>query len=212
MSRIRIPPVLRPEAGGQATVETEGSTVGDALEALVRTFPALNDKIFREGVVQPYLQVYIDGEDIKTLDGLSTRVPTDSTILLLPAIAGGASEETAVRTMTRRRLPHEARTHGGSKIGSWWTPELVAYALDRFHRQHLRTPTAQEFRAGLDDLPSLATIRRLYGNIGNMLRHHGYRVRSRGGQPGRLCGLERDAKGLFLPKSAPPQGSPAGKG
>ncbi len=109
--------------------------------------------------------------------------------------------KSSVDLLTRRRLPTESRTHGGSKIGSWWTPELVAYALDAFHRKHLRIPTAREFRRGVEELPSLSTICRLYGSVGRMLRFHGYRVRPTGGQPGRRCNLDRDARGLFLPKS-----------
>jgi hypothetical protein len=89
--------------------------------------------------------------------------------------------------------------HGRSKSGFRWTDETVAYALDRFHKHHLRTPTLRELRAGLDDLPSYATIRRLYGNVGNMLRSHGYRVRRAGAQGGRRCTLQRDARGFFLP-------------
>jgi hypothetical protein len=85
----------------------------------------------------------------------------------------------------RRRHPNLSRRHGGSKIGSWWTHELVGYALDCFHRQYLRAPTQREIRAGIDELPSYATIRRLYGSLGAMLRFHGYRVRPRGRQPGR---------------------------
>jgi hypothetical protein len=94
-------------------------------------------------------------------------------------------------------------THGRSKIGVRWSEDLVAYALDRFHRRNLRTPTVRELRAGVDDLPSYATIRRLYGSVGTMLERHGYRVRPPGAQPGRACELERDAKGLFLPRRSP---------
>jgi len=78
----------------------------------------------------------------------------------------------------------------------------VAYALDVFHRRHLRTPTVQELRHGVDGLPSHATIRRMYGCAGRMYRTHGYRVRAAGGQPGHHTTLERDARGRFLPRTA----------
>lgn len=74
----------------------------------------------------------------------------------------------------------------------------MGYALDRFHRRNLRTPTLRELRAGLDEFPSYATIKRLYGSAGNMLRRHGYRVRRPGAQPGRPCLLARDERGLFV--------------
>jgi hypothetical protein len=98
------------------------------------------------------------------------------------------------------RAASEAVSHGRSKIGTRWTHELVAYALERFHRRNLRTPTLRELRATNDELPSYATVRRLYGSAGSMLRFHGYRVRQRGAQPGGECSLERDARGWFLPK------------
>ena len=90
--------------------------------------------------------------------------------------------------------------HGRSRAGTRWTHELVEYALDRFHRRHLRTPTLRELKAGHADLPSFATIKRHYGNGGRMLAYHGYRVRAPGGQPGHTCTLERDRAGLFLPR------------
>lgn len=92
--------------------------------------------------------------------------------------------------------------HGRSKTGFRWTRENVAYALDRFHRRNLRTPTIRELRCGIDDLPSYATIRRLFGSAGNMLQLYGYTVRSPGAQRGRSCCLERDNRGRFLPQDA----------
>lgn len=96
-----------------------------------------------------------------------------------------------------------ARLRPWSKAGGRWTHELVGYALDVFHRKHLRTPTVRELRAGVDGLPSHSTIRRLYGNASTMLRAHGYRVRRHGGQPGHPCWSRlRDERGMFLPRSA----------
>lgn len=90
-----------------------------------------------------------------------------------------------------------------SKAGGRWTPELVGYALDCYHRRNLRTPTVRELRAGVPGLPSHSTIRRLYGNASTMLRAHGYRVRAHGGQPGHACWATlRDERGLFVSRSA----------
>jgi len=89
--------------------------------------------------------------------------------------------------------------HGRSKAGTAWSPALIAYGLDRFHRLHLRTPTQREVRAGVADLPSYATIQRMYGSFGRMLRAHGYLVRPRGGSNGRELRLPRDQRGRFLP-------------
>jgi hypothetical protein len=98
-----------------------------------------------------------------------------------------------------KSLEFESLAHGRSKVGFEWSQQLVSYALDRFHRRHLRTPKLSEIRAGISDMPSHATIKRRYGNVSSMLEFHGYRVRSRGAQPGRRCSLDRDAAGRFLP-------------
>jgi hypothetical protein len=88
-----------------------------------------------------------------------------------------------------------------SKAGSRWTHELIAYALDRYHRRHLRTPTTFELRQGIEGLPSYPTIRRIYGSVGRMYHMHGYCVRKAGGQPGRSVSMKRDAAGRFLPNN-----------
>jgi hypothetical protein len=94
------------------------------------------------------------------------------------------------------------KRHGRSKAGAVWTDELVVYALDRFHRRNLRTPTLAELKTGVDEMPSYATIRRRYGSAGHMLGVHGYLVRSTGGQLGRLFLPDRDSQGRFLAKKA----------
>ena len=92
------------------------------------------------------------------------------------------------------------RREGWSKAGGRWTHELVGYALDHFHRLHLRTPTVRKLRAGVDGMPSFATIVRLYGTTSAMFLRHGYRPRRHGAQ-GRSARnhllMERDAAGRF---------------
>jgi hypothetical protein len=92
------------------------------------------------------------------------------------------------------------RREGWSKAGGRWTHELVGYALDRFHRLNLRTPTVRELRAGVDDLPSFATIVRLYGTTSAMFIRHGYQPRRHGAQGRSACNhllMERDSGGRF---------------
>ena len=89
MSVIRIPPTLREETGGEREVLAEGENVRDLLDDLTSKFPALRDRILRDGGVAPFVNVYVDGEDVRTRDGLDTAVDDGSTVILLPAMAGG---------------------------------------------------------------------------------------------------------------------------
>ncbi len=82
MTKVRIPPTLRPAVGGEREVPASGATVGQLLDDLTARFPGL------EGQLQ-YANVYVDGEDIRTLDELETPVREGATVILLPAMAGG---------------------------------------------------------------------------------------------------------------------------
>ena len=89
MPEVRIPPVLRGEAEGTRSLPVEAETVREALETLVTRFPALRPRILEGDGVPPFLNVFVDGEDIRLAHGLDTAVDASSTILLLPAVAGG---------------------------------------------------------------------------------------------------------------------------
>src|ERR1700693_5512807 len=88
---MKIPPVLRPEAGGQRVVTVQGTTVRGALSGLVAAHPALERRIFDDGALPSFLNVFVDGDDIRLHSGLDTAVSEASTIVLLPAVAGGAA-------------------------------------------------------------------------------------------------------------------------
>ncbi|CAB4690214.1 MAG: molybdopterin synthase sulfur carrier subunit [Actinobacteria bacterium] len=90
MPTIRIPPILRPEAGNNRQVETGGSTVREALNELVTTYPGLANRIFAGDELPQFLNVFIDGQDVRLFDGLDTAVSPGTTVILLPAVAGGA--------------------------------------------------------------------------------------------------------------------------
>jgi molybdopterin synthase sulfur carrier subunit len=90
MAEIRIPPVLRAEAGGNRTVSVEGGTVRTALGALLEQYPALTARVLPDGDLPAFLNVFVDGQDVRLLDGLDTAVADGTAILLLPAVAGGA--------------------------------------------------------------------------------------------------------------------------
>jgi molybdopterin synthase sulfur carrier subunit len=90
MAEIRIPPVLRPETGGNRTVTVEAGTVRTALEQLASAHPAVKDRVLAGDGVPSFLNVFVDGDDVRLLEGLDTAVAPGATILLLPAVAGGA--------------------------------------------------------------------------------------------------------------------------
>jgi sulfur-carrier protein len=89
MTKVRIPPTLREQAGGQREVVVEGDNVRDLLEDLLGRFPGLRTQLVEDGDIAPFVNVYVEGEDVRTLDGLETEVTPGSTVILLPAMAGG---------------------------------------------------------------------------------------------------------------------------
>jgi MoaD family protein len=91
MATIRIPPVLRPQTGGQPEVEATGSTVGEVLRTLTTDHPDTESQLFGEdGDLNRYVNVYLNDEDVRVLDGLETGVSDGDTVVILPAMAGGS--------------------------------------------------------------------------------------------------------------------------
>ena len=90
MSTIKIPPVLRPSTGGEREVSADGANVGEVLRALVAAHPTTESQLFGEdGTLNRYVNVYLNDEDVRVLDGLDTPVGADDTLVILPAMAGG---------------------------------------------------------------------------------------------------------------------------
>lgn len=91
MPTIKIPPVLRAHTDGAAEVSVEGSNVGEALRALAGAHPGTNDQLFSpEGDLNRYVNVYLNDEDVRVLDGLETAAGASDSIVILPAMAGGS--------------------------------------------------------------------------------------------------------------------------
>jgi len=89
MSKVRIPPTLREQTGGERELTAEGDTVRDLLEDVMGRFPQLRAQLVEDGDLAPFVNVYVEGEDVRTRDGLETEVGPGSTVILLPAMAGG---------------------------------------------------------------------------------------------------------------------------
>jgi molybdopterin synthase sulfur carrier subunit len=90
MTAVRIPPVLRAAAGNQKQIEVTGTTVGEALESLIGQFPSLRDQLLTpEGGLNRFVNVYVNGRDVRYEQELATPVSATDTVVLLPAMAGG---------------------------------------------------------------------------------------------------------------------------
>jgi molybdopterin synthase sulfur carrier subunit len=90
MATVRIPKVLQQQTGGQAEVEAGGASVGEVLRALTAAHPDTEAQLFgEEGDLNRYVNVYLNDEDVRVLDGLDTSVTNGDTVVILPAMAGG---------------------------------------------------------------------------------------------------------------------------
>lgn len=90
MATVRIPPVLRNLTGGQRDVSVEeGNTVGEVLLRLGDLYPGLTDRLYQDGSLHRYVNVYVNDQDIQQLQRLETPVSSQDTIIILPAMAGG---------------------------------------------------------------------------------------------------------------------------
>ena len=88
--QVRIPTILRPDAGGQAVVDANGATLGEIFDDLVTRFPGLKDKVITEdGQLHKFVNVYVNDDDARYLDKLASKVADDDVITVLPAVAGG---------------------------------------------------------------------------------------------------------------------------
>jgi molybdopterin converting factor small subunit len=99
VTTVRIPPVLRVHTDGGRQVEVTGASVADALADLFARFPALGAALTEDGALSSFVNVYVNDRDVRYREGLDTAVESGDTIILLPAMAGGAH-----RAPRRRRL------------------------------------------------------------------------------------------------------------
>ncbi len=87
---VRLPTVLRSQAGGRSTVTVEGSTIGDVLRGLVAEYPGMAGQLLNaDGSLHKFVNVYVNDDDVRYLEALDTPVKEGDEISLLPAVAGG---------------------------------------------------------------------------------------------------------------------------
>lgn len=90
MSTVFIPTVLRPSVGGAKSLDLPGTSVGDLVHALLQQHPGLGGQLLTpEGDLNRFVNVYVNGQDVRYLDGLATPVADSDEVRLLPAMAGG---------------------------------------------------------------------------------------------------------------------------
>jgi molybdopterin converting factor small subunit len=90
VATVKIPPVLRPSTGGARQVDADGGDVGAVLRSLAEQHPTTQGQLFGEdGELNRYVNVYLNDEDVRVMDGLATPVGAGDTLVILPAMAGG---------------------------------------------------------------------------------------------------------------------------
>jgi molybdopterin synthase sulfur carrier subunit len=90
MSTVRIPPVLRTQAGGQKQIQAPGATVGEVIQSLTSAHPGLREQLLTaDGGLNRFVNVYVNGSDVRYLQDLETPIGDSDTLVLLPAMAGG---------------------------------------------------------------------------------------------------------------------------
>ena len=90
MGTVKIPPVLRPSTGGEREVDAPGGNVGEVLRSLASAHPETERQLFgQDGELNRYVNVYLNDEDVRVMQGLETPVSPQDTLVILPAMAGG---------------------------------------------------------------------------------------------------------------------------
>jgi molybdopterin converting factor small subunit len=89
MATVRLAPVLRASAGGSKQVSAQGGNLSEILVDLYKQYPSLKEQIQPEENLSRYINVYVNDQDVRYLQGLETSIGPNDTIILLPAMAGG---------------------------------------------------------------------------------------------------------------------------
>ena len=87
--RVHIPTPMRPHTENQAVVEVQGGTVQSLLDNLGAKYPALTQKLFDNGQLRRFVNLYLNDEDIRYLDNLNSAVKDGDELSIIPAVAGG---------------------------------------------------------------------------------------------------------------------------
>jgi molybdopterin synthase sulfur carrier subunit len=86
---VRIPTTMRPLSGGASTLEVEPGTLADVIAALESSHPGFAERLLDDGSLRRFVNVFVDDDDVRYLQGLDTKVPDGQTVSIIPAVAGG---------------------------------------------------------------------------------------------------------------------------
>jgi molybdopterin converting factor small subunit len=87
---LKIPTPLRSYTDGQVEVKVGGESVGEAMQALVQRYPALQPHLYNgDGKLRPFVNLFVGENNVKDLQGLATPLDENARVLLVPSIAGG---------------------------------------------------------------------------------------------------------------------------
>ena len=86
---VRIPTTMRPLSGGANTVDVDSGTLGEVIAALETAHPGFADRLLDDGALRRFVNVFVEDDDVRYLDGLDTAVAEGQTVSIIPAVAGG---------------------------------------------------------------------------------------------------------------------------
>ena len=92
---VRIPTILRTYTGGAKAVSGDGATLSEVIENLESEHPGIKERLVEDGDLRRFVNVYVNDEDVRFLGGLNTEVSDGDQVVVLPAVAGGASSESS---------------------------------------------------------------------------------------------------------------------
>lgn len=87
--KVRIPTQLRSLTAGSGEVAAEGATIAEVIRDLEQRYPGISDRLLSAGELRRFVNLYVDGEDVRFQDGVETSVAPGSDVAIIPAVAGG---------------------------------------------------------------------------------------------------------------------------
>lgn len=89
MATVSIPTILRTHTGGEKAVDAAGGTVAEVIDDLESRHSGIKNRLITDGALHRFVNIYVDDEDVRFAGGLDAPVKDNSTVTILPAVAGG---------------------------------------------------------------------------------------------------------------------------